>query len=272
MGTGISRSTARIVLVALSVVSLGVVAALLASPSRSAAPPRSVSWSLTEPLVVANLPVDLCATSYGAPESRSDALPSHQLALVASRLWRSLVMYADGLGTLYVLGPKGWSCTALDAVDGASTLVVFPPGEPRPSTGDLTAVRTGIVATQTGGCAGCSLETACPLFRAASLRYAAAYGVHCRQIGAAERRQTPSPSRVLFVDPPGVLGAGRPSGGADAAYGAMLWHLPGDPRSTAWLDTCTLPDAQRTVCVLSVHAFLARHPDAATTRGPRQSR
>jgi hypothetical protein len=254
------------------VVSIGVVVALLASQSPSAAPQRSVSWSLTEALVVANLPVNQCATSYGAPESRSDALPSHQLAVVTAKRWRSLVMYTDGLGTLYVLGPKGWSCTALDAVDGASTLVVYPPGARKPSTGDLTAVRTGIVASQTGGCAGCSLETACPLFHAASLRYAAAYGVHCRQSGAtAERRQTPSPSRVLFVDPPGVLGAGRPSGGADAAYGAMLWHLPGDPRATAWLDTCTLPDTERSVCVLSVRAFLARHPDSTTRRVPPRS-
>jgi hypothetical protein len=269
----VSKRTATVILAALAVVAIGAVAALSVSNPHPASSVREGPWGLPGSLLVANLRVAQCQTSFGAPDGSSDELPTHQLAVVPTRLWRGLAMYTDGLGTLDVVGPSSWQCTALDAVDGSSILVIHPPGAPTPGWGDVTAVRLGIVASQTGGCSGCSLETACPLFRAASLRYAATYRLPCRHAARGEELlMTAAPSKVLFIDPPGVLGAGRPSGGANAAYGAMLWHVPGDPRATAWLDTCTLPSSDRELCVASVDAFLARHPVGARPRATRRPR
>ncbi|HEV3213829.1 MAG TPA: hypothetical protein VGZ03_10580 [Acidimicrobiales bacterium] len=256
----VSQRAAALSLVGLCVASVAIVAALLV-PSPSPGLPAQ-PWAVAGTLVVANLPVARCPTSYGIPSARDVDLPRFVRAVLSRALAPTVSVFTDGLGTLDVVAPTAWGCTALDGVAGSSTLIVYPPGEQRPSWGHVTAVRSGIVATQTGGCAGCSIETACPLFAAAAHQYAVIYRSSCRH-AAEERRTDVSGSTVLFVDPPGVLGSGEPSGGALAAYGAMLWHLPGARHPTAWRVTCTLPSADQPLCVLSVRAFLARHGVAA---------
>jgi len=246
-----------LVLAVLFVASAGVVALLLV-PSPSPAVP-SQPWAVEGPLVVASLPVTKCPTSYGTPRRDVD-LPARVRVMVTAALARQVSVFTDGLGTLDVVAPSTWGCTALDGIAASSSLIVYPPGEPRPSWGHVTTVRSGIVATQTGGCDGCSLETACPLFSAAARQYEAIYRTPCQHVArSSERRSVISASTVLFVDPPEVQGTGEPSGGELAAYGVMLWHLPGSRHPTAWLDTCTLPTPDQPLCVLSVRAFLARH-------------
>lgn len=256
----VSKRTAILVLAAIGVVAFGVVA-LLVIPAPHARTLPADPWSVQGPLVVTSVPVTQCPTSFGLPGSRDVRLPGALNVDVSSRLASQVAVFTDGLGTLDVLAPATWHCTALDAVDASSTLVVYPPGAPKPSWGSIAEVRSGIVASQTGGCLGCSLETACPIFPGARHAYVATYGVRCHLASERDEIRVPeSPSKVLFIDPAGVLGAGRPSGGGFAAYGAMLWHLPGTRLPTAWLDTCTLPDRFHDLCVLSVRAFLARHP------------
>ena len=248
-----------LVLAGLAVVCGALVAVLLVPTATPAIPAQP--WSVGGPLVVAQLPVDRCPTSYGIPRARDVDLPRHVAAQVTGSLSRGVSVFTDGLGTLDVVAPTGWGCTALDGDAGSSTLIVYPPGIVPPSWGHVTSVGRGMVATQTGSCVGCSLEVACPLFLAAEHEYAALYREPCRHVASpAELRTDLSASRVLFVDPPGVTGAGQPSGGALVAYGAMLWHLPGARHPSAWLDTCTLPEVDRDLCVLSVRAFLSRHP------------
>jgi hypothetical protein len=261
----VSQRAAICTLVGLCVASGAVVAALLVAPASEAVP--EAPWSVASPLVVADLPVARCPTSYGIPLSRHVQLPTHVRAQVTSALASSLSVFTDGLGTLDVVAPTTWGCTALDGVAGLSKLVVFPPGDPRPTWGDVTAVRRGIVASQTGGCGGCSLETACPLFASAARQYLSIYRTPCRGGAAnAELRAHLTGRTVLFVDPPGVSGTGVPSGSGDAAFGAMLWHPPGARQPAAWLDTCTLPAPDHDLCVLSVRAFLSRHPGAMGAR------
>ena len=246
------------VTMALLFVASAVVVALLLVPSASPVVPAQ-PWSVRGPLVVASLPVTRCPTSYGTPRRDVD-LPRAVRVKVTAALARRVSVFTDGLGTLQVVAPSTWGCTALDGIAASSSLIVYPPGEARPSWGHVTTVRSGIVATQTGGCDGCSLETACPLFPAAARQYAATYRTSCQHAARrTERRSVLSASTVLFVDPPEVQGTGEPSGGSLAAYGVMLWHLPGFHHPTAWLDTCTLPTSDRRLCVLSVRAFLARH-------------
>jgi hypothetical protein len=255
----LSHRAAVLALVGLAVLFGAVTLGLLADAPAPAVP--DAPWTVTGPLVVANLPVARCPTSYGIPATRHVHLPRFARAQVSPSLARSVSVFTDGLGTLDVLAPTGWGCTALDGVAGSSSLVVYPPGSPRPSWGDVTAVKAGVVASQTGSCGGCSLETACALFPAAAHDYEAIYKYPCRGVAArGELRTDQSATTVLFIDPPQVLGAGRPSGGANAAYGAMLWHLPHARHPAAWLHTCTLPVEDRVLCVLSVRAFLSRHP------------
>lgn len=254
----VSHRAAVLTVLGLGVASAAVVAALLV-PSPSPAVPAQ-PWAVHAPLVVANLPVVRCPTSFGIPPARDVDLPRFVRTDVSPALAPTVSVFTDGLGTLDVVAPTTWGCTALDGVAGSSTLVVYPPGEPRPPWGRVTAEHGGIAATQTGACDGCSIETACLLFRAAARQYAALYRTRCRHVvGGEELRTVVSASTVLFVDPPGVIGSGLASGGGLAAYGAMLWHLPGARQPTAWLDTCTLPSADQVLCVLSVRAFLARH-------------
>lgn len=244
-------------LTAAAAVAVGVLVATEPSPRHA----TTLSWVVGTPLIVANLPVARCPTSFGAPASRAVDLPTHVRVEVSRTLAPTLSVFADGLDTLNVVAPTSWGCTALDGVAGSGTLVVYPPGVPRPAWGRVTSVRRGIVVSQTGACTGCSLEVACALFPAARAQYLAAYRVACRGVASRrEQRVQVSAHRLLFIDPPGILGAGRPSGGAYPAYGAMLWHLRGSRDGTAWLDTCTLPAADRELCVQSVRAFLARHP------------
>jgi hypothetical protein len=256
--TRVSHRAAVLALLGLCVASVTVVAALLVAAPSPAVP--SQPWSVPGPLVVANLPVARCPTSYGIPARRDIDLPRFVRVNLSDTLARSLSVFTDGLGTLDVVAPTTWGCTALDGVAGSSTLIVYPLGDPRPSWGTITAVRRGVVATQTGACAGCSVETACPLFAAAARQYARIYRTSCRHAEPGqELRTNVSASTVLFVDPPGVLGSGQPSGASLTAYGAMLWHLPGARHPTAWRITCTLPSAYQSMCVLSVRAFLSRH-------------
>lgn len=254
----VSKRAAILTLVGLCVVSVAVVAGLLADDASPAVPSRP--WSVTGPLVVADLPVVRCPTSYGVPPSRHVDLPRHVRVQVIASLAASLSVFTDGLGTLDVVAPANWGCTALDGDLGSSKLVVYPAGDTRPTWG---AVRRGIEASQTGGCGVCSLETACPLFSSAAHAYAVLFHSACRSAArAAELRTRLTGSSILFVDPPGVVATGLPSGGSLVAYGAMLWHLHGARQRSAWIDTCTLPTEDHDLCVLSIRAFLSRHPGA----------
>ena len=256
----LSRRWATSLVVALSVATAASVGVLLDEPSSSAAH-RPSSWAIHGPFISANLPVRLCSTHPGAAASRDVELPSYVRARVSRVLESTVSTFTDALGTLDVVAPSAWQCTALDGVAGLSTLIVYPPGEPRPAWGDIDYVRRGIVASQTGGCSGCSLEAACSLFAAARRHYVATYGVTCQHADAHEELVSRvSRSQTRFIDPPGVSGAGRPSGGTDAAYGAMVWRPRRGVRApTAWLITCTLPWEDHQLCVLSVDAFLSRH-------------
>jgi hypothetical protein len=248
-----------LVVVGLAVASVAVVAGLAVPAPAPVVPAQP--WTVAGPLVVANLPVARCPTSYGIPGTRTVHLPRFVRAQVTPALAHEVSVFTDGLGTLDVVAPTAWACTALDGVAGSSSLVVYPPGATRPPWGHVTTVGSGVVASQTGACGGCSLETACALFPGAARDYQAIYRYPCHGVAArGELRTDVSATTVLFVDPPAVPGAGRPSGGGLAAYGTMLWHLPHAPHPAAWLDTCTLPVAERDLCVLSVRAFLSRHP------------
>jgi hypothetical protein len=239
------------------VATVAVAVAVLVVPSDAHAA-HQVPWGLGGAVAVTAVPVTRCPRSEGAPAPHV-RLPATVHTDVTSSLAAAVSVYADPDGSLAVLAPKGWSCTSLQATGGASTLEVYPRSTAAPPWGAVSTVARGIVASQSGGCLGCSLELACPLFHSAWLRYVATYRIACRRASTAQSvRPTGWPSAVLFDDPPGVSGAGRPSGGGLAAYGAMVFHEHGHVSRT-WLETCTLPMDDHDLCVVSVRAFAADH-------------
>jgi hypothetical protein len=225
-------------------------------------------WRVEGRLVVHSLPVELCGGHFTSP-ARGNTGPTDVRAEVPANLASHVELFRDARGSIEVLAPKGWRCTSLAALGGASTIEVYPPSTPAPTWGAVHSVARGIVAEQTGGCQGCSLELACPLFHSAWLRFESTYRLSCRRdpIGESVRRSA-SPTAMLFSDPPGVVGAGRPSGGGLPAFGAIVF-LEHGRTSRSWVETCTLPVSDHNLCVLSVRAFVQRHVPAPPSARPR---
>lgn len=155
-----------------------------------------------------------------------------------------------------MLGPAGWTCAALLAADGSSRLDVFAPGEPDPEAA-TSQVRSdqAVVAMQTGGCVGCNVTQACPLFPAAAAA-AAADQLPCRAKPAAESVVHLSHTAVGFEDPPGVPGEGVPSGGPYPANGVMTYVDP-NGHHPSYVATCTLPDSRHVLCTASLNLFVS---------------
>jgi hypothetical protein len=69
--------------------------------------------------------------------------------------------------------------------------------------------------------------------------------------------QPVSAGLVAFSDPPGVAGDGIPSGGQNPANGAMTYYSA--DQNGSWLETCTLPAAEKDMCILSLDHFTAAY-------------
>lgn len=138
---------------------------------------------------------------------------------------------------------------------------MFAPGEPDPQAG-ASQVRSdrAVVASQTGGCVGCNVIQACPLFPAAAAA-AAADHFPCRAMPSAERVVRLGSTVVGFEDPAGVSGAGVPSGGPYPANG-VLTYVDANGQHPSYLATCTLPDSEHSLCTASLNLFVSDYGSA----------
>jgi hypothetical protein len=170
-----------------------------------------------------------------------------------------LAVYTDSHGYIKLLAPNDWTCSAEFGQDGSGGVAVYPPGEFAPHSGfepnglAPDSSTEAIVASETGACQGCEVDQACRLFssaKAASVQYGG-----CLRRAAAEAVDQIRPGVVAFQDPPGVTGDADPSGGRYPANGVMTYH-PGS-YSGSWLDTCTLPSAEHTLCTASLNTFVS---------------
>ena len=171
---------------------------------------------------------------------------------VATQLARSLEAYTDKTGSITVIGPRGWSCTALDAADGGQRLSVFPPGATASSS-------EAVVADQTSACAGCTLGQACPLFTAAARAFRASFGRPCpRPRPRREATRRLGKTTIAFEDPPYVKGDGVPSGDRFTAHGVVTYL---DPyyQGPSYLETCTMPEVAHSTCTAILDDFVARY-------------
>jgi hypothetical protein len=156
--------------------------------------------------------------------------------------------YGDKLGIMSVIAPKGWHCSGSVGADGFGTLVVVPPG----GSSSSEAVET----IETSACLECRLMQACPLFTTAYNAMRSDYHQYCAMSKPSlEATSLIRPGIMSFVDPPRIKGDGAPSGGPFVADGVMTFYL--DTNAGSWLETCTLPDRQHSLCQFSLKEFVS---------------
>ena len=159
----------------------------------------------------------------------------------------TLVAYTNTSGSL--IGPPHLHCAGVVAADGNATIQAWPAGEARPGPHGAGA---GLALSVIPACLGCKALATChyfPTFR----RYLRQTALNCRlEPPPGERLHYLSKRLVAFVDPPFVMGAGWPSGAGLRSTG-LVGIEPGANQVVFTL-SCTLPAAQRAVCVDSAAA------------------
>jgi hypothetical protein len=157
-----------------------------------------------------------------------------------------LSVYADRLGVMELVGPKGWSCTAFFGADGSGGIAVYPHAETVPRTWTEAwplaggSAATAVVGLETSACYTCTLGQACRLFASAASTLKSYLGRQtCPARPDAEKVTTVGAGIKQFEDPARTKGTGVPSGGRYPANGVMTYH-PG-ASAGSWMETCTLP-------------------------------
>jgi hypothetical protein len=232
------------VLVALS---YGLVVAT--SPAQASS---SVSVPITTPGLVSKLlPLYSCNTTYGISTMKPAKLPKDLRVLVPHNSAMKLAVFTDGLGIVRLVAPANWDCSAVVGADGSSSLTIVPPNAVAHS-GKLRASSTTqeIAGYQNGGCNGCAIVQACPLFSNAR---ALASGLPCPAKARMEKVASISGDAYEFVDPPGVHGDGDPSGGAFPSYGVLTFAASGE--NSSWLATCVTPPKDLGICATALINF-----------------
>jgi hypothetical protein len=153
-----------------------------------------------------------------------------------------LVAYTNTSG--YLIGPPRFRCAGVIGADGNSTIQLWPPGQARPGPHSVGA---GLALTVIPACLGCKALATCHYFLTFR-RYLGQVALNCRpEPPPGERLRYLNKRLVAFVDPPYIKGAGWPSGAGLQSTG-LVGIRPGASQ-VVFTSSCTLPAAQRAVCV-----------------------
>jgi hypothetical protein len=209
------------------------------------------------PLVA--VPVVSCHVEFGAQVTPPAWAPSSLPVAFPARTAARVTFYSDGF--VAALGPKGWSCSGLEAADGGQSLSVFPAGQPNPLSAQARpahAAGVTIVLDYTGH--GPGAELVCGLFPGTRAAAFARSTGGCPALPRAERVRRPTPDVATFADPAGVKGSGVPSGGQNPSFGVVIFpQLRPEPGSVNVAQaSCTLPSASSALCGLILGDFVAR--------------
>lgn len=172
-------------------------------------------------------------------------------------------VYADSYGTMELVGPKGWRCTASYGADGSGGMAIYPHGQALPGSWTANwklkpdATTEAIVGIESSACYTCTLALAARLFTTAARTLNSYLGrrVAATSLPAGESVVSIGTGIEGFTDPPGLYAAGQPSGGQDLASGVLTYHPHSDDGS--WLETCTLPGGDKAVCTATLSAFVS---------------
>lgn len=207
----------------------------------------------------------MCPTTSGlavAPSPKPQ--PPVLTVSVPVGLAAGLAVYTDNQGTMRIVAPQGWSCSAQYGADGTGGVAVSAPGVSIPKNwGGGWRLTSGssvqaIIGSQTAMCTSCAEAVACPLFGTAAKSFQTNFGRPCPARRPAAETTTQVRSGVMaFADPAGVLGDGNPSGGLNPANGVMTYYSGSENGS--WVETCTLPAASKNLCTATLDYFLASY-------------
>jgi hypothetical protein len=193
-----------------------------------------------------SVPVVRCPTSFGAAPGRV-SVPRRLVLHDVPSSTADLVAYANTSD--YLIGPRHLRCAGAVGADGNSTIQAWPRGQARPGR---NGAGSGLALSVIPACVGCKAEATChyfPTFR----RYVRQLALNCRpEPPPGEQLRYLTKRLVAFVDPPFVKGAGWPSGAGLQSTG-LVGIRPGASR-VVFSSSCTLPPAQRDVCVDSAAA------------------
>jgi hypothetical protein len=208
------------------------------------------------------VPVVACPTSRGIPGHPATKYPTRLATNAPPAVAADLAYYSDNVRNLTpLLGPRGWKCQVQIGADGSMGITIHPPGTALTSKEALTA-------ESMGACQGCVWTLVCDLIPGAAKQVGVGQP-SCRATRPKQERVKfergrpnatgPVQDVVVFQDPAGVKGDGRPSGGKDPANGALLYVWDKQDGGAASLETCTLPTAQFDECAASASNFGARN-------------
>jgi len=231
---------------------VGVTVAMFSSlVTTGAAAANTTASSSTVPLVV-------CPTSSGI-NSPAKHLPRTATVMVPASLVGQLAAYSDNQGEMFVLAPRGWACQAEVGADSSESVTAYPRGVPQPTQPwphQAEAVTSGVIPA----CVGCYLTQACTFFPSADKTLRVDFGstIKCPRRPSREAVERLSATVVAFSDPPGVKGTSGPSGGAYPALGVVTYKAQSaDAAYGSWMETCTLPKAEHSLCSAVVNEFVA---------------
>jgi hypothetical protein len=203
--------------------------------------------------VAVAFPVVSCTTSSGGSLGSQGWRPSVLLAPVPTALVGKVEFYSDGSHT--VLGPSGWSCAQTLGNQGATGLVVSPPGAPNPPAGGSpTAGTEGIFAVfdNTGYAQGVALV--CPFFTVPKWQQTEANCTGLKPAG--EQSSLPTPDVASVTDPAGETGSLEGSGGSQPVTGTVIFPQS-EPQVTdgssvnVAVESCSLTDTSLCPTILS---------------------
>jgi hypothetical protein len=171
----------------------------------SAAPIPAPSLAGT---VTVALPVVHCPTTFGAPPARRVSLPATRQVAVPRAMAARLSVYADTQGYMYLVAPKGWSCSASYGADGSGGVAVYPHGQKLPASWGAgwrlasTSTVSAVVGQESSACYGGTLAQACRLFPAAAATLVSSGFRPCPARPSAEQVKRIGSGIALFADPP----------------------------------------------------------------------
>jgi hypothetical protein len=260
---------------------------LLATTNSTSAPttPTTVAaTSTTVPLtgeVAVAFPVVRCASTtsgYGAGAKAASGgtygnqgwKPTILLAPIPTALVGKVEFYSDGIHT--VVGPTGWTCSALPGSQGTDGLVVYPSNNPNPPISGMPPAGTeGIFATfdTTGHAQGVALV--CPFSTVATWQQKEANCSTTKPAGEQTSMLTPDIASVS--DTSGSVGSLIGSGGVQPVSGMVIFPqvqpaVSNGSSVNVAVESCSLTDSA--LCPTILSDFVVREfpvPTSPTTSG-----
>ncbi len=214
--------------------------------------------------VVSPVPVRACPSrSQGLHLAPAPAPGASQPLAIPSTLVGKIALYQGG--GVRILAPSGWLCQASIYFDGNVIMSIAPDETdavgffPEPSSNRSNSARVQFNGIPT--CAECSLAQVCPFFVAAiTLLHDVGGSTTGCHLSSGEVIASRSPGLVGFLDPPGVVGHGTPSGGPYVASSKAYFARHGTTIIGSYVVSCTLPGNLATICSTSLKSFALTHP------------